>query len=154
MNSTFSNLLYWLVSNMVETVLVLNVFFRLISGNKASGVCFKTAIGVCQWSHTGYFSIGSGGGLAPCGDRSWSGTVLTYACNDISPLVLVGGWSRQVTCHGLGQCWSISVMRCQCWSEWWLGAVRHHAMAWANVDRSLTIWHHCNISSGSIHVFI
>ena len=56
-------------------MLALNVFFRFISGNSTSGVYIKTAIGVCQWIHTGYFSIGSGGGLAPC-----------------------------VTGHGLGQC--------------------------------------------------
>ena len=118
---------------MVETVLVLNVFFRLTSGNSTSGVCVETAIGNCQWIHTGYFSIGSGGGLAPCGVRPWSGTVLTYACNDISPLVLGGGlvpsgdmpwpgsvlldicdemsvlvrvvaWCYQAPCHGLSQC--------------------------------------------------
>ena len=112
---------------------LLNVFFRLISGNNTTGVCVKTAIGVCQWIHTGYFSIGSGGGLAPCGVRPWSGTVLTYACNDISPLVLGGGlvpsgdvpwpgsvlldicdemsvlvrvvaWCYQAPCHGLSQC--------------------------------------------------
>ena len=114
---------------MIETVLVLNVFFRLISGNSTSGVYIKTAIGVCQWIHTGCFSIGSGGGLAPSGDRPWSGTVLTYACNDISPLVLGGGlvpsgdmpWPGSVL---IDICDEMSV-----WSRWWLGAVRHHAMA-------------------------
>ena len=62
--------------------------------------------------------------------------VIVMKCNIRTHVTDISVWSVLVTLLS-GECYITPLMINQHWLRWWLGAVRQHAITWANIDQDL-----------------